>query len=201
MKIHIAFAACVFAAGMTTCALAGEIGRVEINGNEIILNDDNTWEYSGEEVAAPAKCTEIESKVLPVSVCLDPDTWVLANLNGAEEHGFHHKDKDVYVLMITEKQVIDQATLKKAVLANAQNAAGLNKVDTLEDGSASVDGHSFGRIVYRTIVDGIDVTYANYYTSFEGKGTLQIVAFAGSDQFDEARPVIAEVIAGVSIKE
>lgn len=199
-RLAFATAICVLLAGLPALA-EEEIGRVDLNGSEIILYDDNTWEYSGDQVEAPDNCTTVSSQVLPVSVCLDPDQWALANLNGAEEHGFRHKVEDMYVLLITEKDVIERATLKKALLTNAQSAAGLNKVDTLEDGAASVDGYPFGRIVYRTVVDGIDVTYENYYTSFEGKGSLQIVAFAGSERFEDVRSIIAEVIAGVSIDQ
>lgn len=201
MTTRLLVAACLLMAGMTAHAYAAEIGRFELDGSEIILHDDNTWEYSGDQVSAPDNCTTIESKVLPVSVCLDPDQWTLANLNGAEEHGFRHKTEDVYILVITEKDVIGQSTLKKAILTNAQTAAGLNKVETLIDTSASVDGYPFGKMVYRTKIDDLDITYENHYTSFEGKGSLQIVAFAGSDRFDEIHPLIAEVIAGVSVND
>jgi len=180
---------------------ADEIGRVQVDGNEIIIYDDNSWEYSGDQVSAPDNCTVVASDVLPVSVCLDPDQWQLANLNGAEEHGFQNKNYDMYVLMITEKEVIEMEPLKNAILTNAQKAAKLNKVTTLEDEQVSVSGHPFGHIVYRTTVDGIDVTYSNHYTNFPGKGSLQIVSFAGSGQFDEVRPIINEVVAGISVDD
>lgn len=199
MRISLFLATSVLVATAALPALSAEIGRVELDGSQIILHDDQTWEYAGERAAAPDGCTVIASETVPVSLCLDPDKWALANLDGAEEHGFRHKEHEIYVLLISETEVIDMATLKKAVLTNAQTAAGLSKVLTLEDGTASVDGHLFGRIVYRTTVDGIDVTYANYYTSFKSYGSLQIVAFAGTETFDSVRPVVAEVIAGVKI--
>ncbi|MFZ1814527.1 MAG: DUF3157 family protein [Rhizobiaceae bacterium] len=189
------------AAMLPLSALSAEVGRVELDGRTIILNDDNSWEYAGDVAERPANCTSISSKVVPVSVCLDPDSWTLANLNGAEEHGFRHKEHDLYLLMITEKTVIERPSLKKAAITNAQSAAGLNKVNVLEDDSASVDGYPFGRIVYNTIVDGIDITYSNHYTSFEDTGSLQIVIFSGAAQFDSIRPVISEVIAGITVDQ
>ena len=202
MFSRVAVAAFALAACVVTSAWADELGRVRINGSEAILYDDNTWEYAGEEASAPDNCTEIDSAVLPVSVCLDPDKWSLANLNGAEEHSFKLVSDELYILLITEKTVVEMDALKGAIISNAQKAAKLNKVETLEDDSAVVDGHTFGHVVYKTVVDSIRATYENYYTNFPGKGTLQIVAFVtNSDQFENLRPNIAEVIAGVSIKE
>ena len=190
-----------FLAALAAQAMAGELARVEVNGRVVILNDDNSWEYAGDAVGRPANCTEIKSTVVPVAVCLDPDKWTLANLNGAEEHGFRHKEMDLYFLIITEKTVIEKPALKKAAITNAQSAAGLNKVNILQDDAASVGGYPFGHIVYNTIVDGIDITYANYYTSFPDTGSLQLVIFTGAKQFDEAAPVISEVMAGMSVSQ
>ncbi|MEZ5872661.1 MAG: hypothetical protein R3D32_12630 [Nitratireductor sp.] len=183
-------------------ALSDEMGRVEVNGRMVILNDDNTWQFASDDGSArPANCTEIKSEVVPVSVCLDPEKWTLANLNGAEEHGFRHKEHDLYFLMITEKTVIEKPALKKAAITNAQSAAGLNKVNVLEDDAASVGGYPFGHIVYNTIVDGIDITYANYYTSFPDVGSLQLVIFTGAKEFNGIVPVISEVIAGIDVNQ
>ncbi|MEZ5792047.1 MAG: hypothetical protein R3D34_15145 [Nitratireductor sp.] len=183
-------------------ALAGEVARVEVNGRMVILNDDNSWEFASDTGATrPSNCTEIKSTVVPVSVCLDPDKWTLANLNGAEEHGFRHKEHDLYFLMITEKTVIEKPALKKAAITNAQSAAGLNKVNILKDDSASVGGYPFGHIIYNTLVDGIDITYDNYYTSFPDQGSLQLVIFTGAKEFDAAAPVISEVIAGMNVSQ
>ncbi len=178
-------------------ALAEEIGRVELDGRSVILNEDKSWEYaSQDEALAPEGCKEISSAVVPVALCLSEDKWILANLDGAEEHGFRLKDRELYLLLITETEVIDIPTLKKAALVNAQKAAKLNKVNTLEETSASIDGHEFGKIVYQTIVDDIDITYANYHSSFEGAGSVQIVMFAATGEFESFAPEMAEVIAG-----
>lgn len=149
----------------------------------------------------PENCTTISSEVLPVSICLDPDGWALANLDGAEEHGFRRKDHDMFVLMITETDAFDLDTLKKAILTNAQTAAGLHKIKTLEDDRVSIGDKEFGRIVYKAHVNDLDVTYANYYTSFDNKGSLQIVAFAAAEEFDSIRPIIDEVIESIDIAE
>ncbi|MCG6856436.1 MAG: hypothetical protein LJE67_00040, partial [Salaquimonas sp.] len=127
----IAIATALIAATAVASAFADEIGRVRVDGSVVILHDDNTWEYAGKKAVAPGNCTRISSEVLPVSVCLDPDNWQLGNLSGAYEHSFYNKQHDMYVGLITEKQVIELDAFKKAILTNAQSAAKLNKVKTL----------------------------------------------------------------------
>ncbi len=200
---HMVFVVGLVASGVPALVQAAEIGQVTVDGNKVILYDDKTWDYADGEpsVSVPKDCVEIASKVLPVSVCLDPDAWALGGLGEAYEHSFYNKANDMYVGLITEEDVLELDVLNKAILTNAQNAAGLNKVETLEDGSASLSGHEFGKLVYRAISDGVDATFANYYTNFEGKGSLQIVAFAVSEEFDKVRPIIDEVIASVKVTE
>ncbi len=181
-------------------AWSAELGRATVGGKEVIINDDNTWSYAEAATTAPANCTAIKSEVLPVALCLDPAGWALANLEGAAEQSFKRKDTEFYLMLITEKEFFDQPTLKKAVLTNAQNAAGLEKVKTLEDGSATVAGKDFGRIVYQTIIDGLDVTYENYYRGLDGKGSVQFVFFALTSDYAKFRPAIDEAVAGMSVE-
>lgn len=182
----------------TPSSWSAEIGRATVGGKEIIVNDDNTWSYAA--AAGTGNCTAIKSEVLPVSLCLDPVGWGLANLEGAAEQSFKRKDTEFYLMLITEKEFFDQPTLKKAVLTNAQNAAGLEKVKTLDDGTATVSGKPFGRIVYQTIIDGLDVTYENYYSGMDGKGSVQFVFFALTADYEKFRPFIDEAVAGLKVE-
>jgi len=202
--VRAAFISGLIFVGTQAPGFAAEIGRVTVDGNLVILHDDKTWEYAGGEekkVTVPKNCVEISSKILPVSVCLDPDAWALGGLGDDYEHSFYNKEHDMYVGLITEEKVVEKKALRDAILTNAQHASGLNKVKTFEDSSASLSGHEFGKLVFRAISDGVDATFANYYTSFQGKGTLQIVAFAISDEFEKITPVIDEVIASVKIAD
>ena len=145
-------------------------------------------------------CKPIKSEVLPVGVCLDPKGWALANLEGAAEQSFKRSDAEYYLMLITEKDFFDLPTLKKALLTNAQNAAGLEKVKTLQDTTATVDGQEFGKIVYQTIIDGLDVTYENYYMGLEGKGSVQFVFFATTIDYPNFRGLIDQAVAGIEVE-
>jgi hypothetical protein len=183
-------------------ANAAEIGRVEIDGVEVILLDDNTWQYANDgPVAKAGPCTSVESEILPVSLCLHDGKWGFANLGGDAEIKLKVNDEELYLLVITEKTVIKLPDLKKAALGNAQSASGLTKVQVIEDGSAIIDGHGFGKLVYATKVDGIDITYANYYTSFPDEGSLQFVFFAATDQFPDMKDLISEAVSSVKVSK
>jgi len=180
-------------------ARADEIGRITLDGRTVILSDDNTWVYASEKPEVAANCTEVASEVLPVSICLDPDKWTFADLGGEAEYKLRSKTEELYLLIITEETLLSIPTLKKAAITNAQEFSGLTKVKTLLDGSAIFDGQGFGQIEYATTIDGIDITYANYLTSFEDAGSLQLVFFAGTGQFDALRGEISEAMAGIRI--
>ena len=202
IQIRNGWAATAFLAAlcMSSSALSAEIGRANVNGREIIINDDNTWAYAettARKGVKPSQCTEIRSEVLPVAVCLDPGGWVLGNLEGGHEHSFRRKDEDRYMMVITEKDFYPQQTLRDAILINAQKAAGLNKVNVLSETTEILDGKSYNRLVYRTKVDTLDVTYDNFYTGFEGEGSVQLVFFALTSDYDAFKPIIEQTIDGV----
>lgn len=189
-------------------ARADEIGRAQFNGREIILHDDNRWEYAPEDAqqkassaAAAEDCQRIASKVLPVSICLDGGSWAFATLEGSHEQGFRVKDTEHYMMLITEEDYFPLKTLRDAIVTNAQNAAGLQKVDILVDGTAELNGSSFGHIVYRTTIDGLDITYDNYYSGLEGKGSLQYIFFAETPEYDSYVPMIEQAAAGITVAE
>lgn len=188
---------------------AAEIGRTEIGGRTVVIDDNGTWSYadqaSGGVSSTPARsggdCQSIESSVLPVSLCLDEQNWVLGNVEGNAEHNFRRKDGELYLMMITEKDYFPQKTLRDAILINAQNAAGLKKVNVLEEKTVEIGGHSFDRIVYRTTVDNLDVTYDNYYSGIEGKGSVQFVFFSLTEEYQGFKPAIEETSGGFAVNQ
>lgn len=200
ISARLAFLCLVSIASVPVAALSAEIGRVELDGRSIILNDDNTWTYadSGSGPSAAA-CTRIDSTALPVGVCLDPAIWERAELGGAPEHSFKVKNAERYLMLITEKDFFPNPTLRDAILKNAQSAAGLEKVKILDEGEELIGGAKFSRIVYRTVVDGLDVTYSNHYTGFVGKGSVQFVFFAESADNEAFAPEMAKVVSALVV--
>lgn len=146
-------------------------------------------------------CETIDSQVLPVSICLDEAVWSLGNTEGEKEHSFRRKDHEHYLLVITEKDYFPQKTLRDAILVNAQNAAGLKKIEVRNELTANVGGRIFDRIVYRASIDGLDVTYDNYYLGLEGAGSVQFVFFSLTDEYEAFKPVIEQTAQGIAVKQ
>lgn len=149
--------------------------------------------------AAPTDCETLRSEVLPVSVCLSDQVWALGNTEGEKEMSFRRKDNEHYMLVITEKDFFPQEKLREAILINAQNAAGLKKAQVIEDAKAQLDGNEFDRIVYRATIDGLDITYDNYYRGLEGQGSVQFVFFSLTDEYQAFKPVIEQTVQGVQV--
>ncbi len=152
--------------------------------------------------AAPAAdCVEIASKVVPMSVCLAADDWAYADINDDAEHAIRNLKREVYLMMLTENQAFTMDQMKQAIMINIQSAAKLNKVETVEDTQTEIDGHPFGDIVYRAKIGDVEVTYENYYTSFPGTGSGQVVMFASTAEFDELRPIMKDVYATLHVTD
>lgn len=178
-----------------------ELGVTVFKGKKIILDDDGTWQYENRDSQNQStNCTTLSSDVVPYSICLSEDNWTFADLGGESEITLKHKDHELYMLTITERIVHEMPVLKKAAISNAQAASGLTKVNVLEDKPVTIDDHDFGKLVYRTKVDGIDITYANFYSNFEDIGSIQLIFFAGSGQFDDLRSSIDHAVSKITVE-
>ena len=185
---------------LSNLASAAELTRFTFDGKEIILFDDKTWEFADNTPATAAPdCEVVNSEKLPISICLNPEIWTFATLSGDHEVAVKVKDRELYLLMITEKQFIETGAFKKAIIANAQNVSGLTKVQTLAEESVVLDLYNFGRLVYTTKVDGLPVTFDNYYSNIKDKGSFQFVFFAGRDDFESHKQTIADAVGGIKV--
>lgn len=183
---------------------SAELGRVNLNGRQIIINDDNSWAYVTENstastAKAPEGCTEIPSKILPMKFCLDADKWALAEINDVAELQFKVKDQEIYAMIITETSLMPEKQLKEAILANGQNAAGLNKIEIIKDVKKSEVREDFPNFAYNANIDGALITYDNYYKTIPHKGIVQIIMFSGQSDYQNALPYMNEFIAGVTV--
>ncbi len=185
-------------------AFSAEIGRVTLDGKQIILNSDNTWEYvtkqAGGEGKGDSNCVVVKSKTLPVAICLDEETWKLGAKGGAAEHNFSTKDNNLFLLMITENSEIPLDAFEKAIVANAQKAAGLRPVEVLVNERIDAFGLKWGRMVYVANIEGLEIKYENYFTTLDGKGSVQYVFYATNDNFASKEGDIERAIKQISIE-
>lgn len=183
---------------------AGEVGRVTLDGKQIILHDDNTWEFvagsNSTASADKADCVEIKSKTLPTSICLDEKVWHLGANGGAAEHNFTTGDDKLFLLMITEDAEIPLDKFEKAITANAQKAAGLNPVDVQIKERIDAFGIKWGRMVYVANIDGLKIKYENFFTTLKDKGSVQYVFYATPEDYADKEPEIEKAIKRIAIR-
>ena len=187
-------------ASISVSAFSAEIGRVDVNGKEVILMDDNTWKYSGVMADNDFPCTTIEAKTMPISFCLAEDSWTNADLNDDAELQFKLLDETLFGMVIVDSSVIPKRSFRKTILDNAKIAAGKNPVNIIEENSVVIGGQKLNKIRYQLLLGDMDITYINYYAGIKGKGSVQMLFFMETVLVNEKLPDIAEVLAKVKIQ-
>lgn len=181
--------------------IAGEKGRVQLNGREVILFDDNTWKFSSEPVSKTNKdCVLIKSTTLPVTICLDDTVWTNGDSNDAAELSFVTKDKTLFLLVITGTDEVQLDAFEKAIVANAQGAAGKKPVDVKSKERLDAHGLEWGRMVYDADSEDIKIRYENYFTTIKGKGSVQFVFYTTPDQYSVASLQIGKASKNIGLE-
>ncbi len=184
--------------------MAAEIGRAQLNGREIILSHDKTWKYAtgsnGANVSSSNDdCVRIKSKTLPVSICLNEDIWKLDRAVGDAEFIFSTKDGNLYLMMVTETIEIPLKALERAIITNAQRAAGLKLIEVAVKERLDAVGLKWGRMVYTASIEGLIITYENRFTTIKGKGSVQFVFFSTPDKYKAAGSEIQKATKQITI--
>ena len=182
---------------MTSVTYAQLKGVTE-NGDEILLYNDNTWQYINQEIikeieiatnekvfvkGANAKFS-VKSKTTPFSVWINPKKWKFTNKtdNEASEFEFNLKNEDLYGMMITERSEIPLESLGQVAYDNAKDVA--PDVRIVNNEYRSVNGIKVLMMEMSGSTNGYKFTYVGYYFSNE-KGSVQLVLYTGTNMRDE----------------
>lgn len=185
---------------ISVSAFSAEIGRVDVNGKEVILMDDNSWKYSGAMADSVVQCTVKKSKTFPISICLADDNWTKADVNDEAEIQFKLLDNTLFGMVIVDGTQLTNRSFKRQILDNAKVAAGKNPVNIVSESSSVIGGKKLSKIQYQLMLGELDVTYINYYGGIKGKGAVQLIFFMETAFVGEKLPDIAEVLAKVKIQ-
>ncbi len=198
--IHIFLVAGVLAL-ISSQVIAAEKGRVQLNGREVILFDDNTWKFSSDAVSSANKdCVLIKSTTLPVNICLDETVWKNGDSNDAAELSFVTKDEALFLLVITETDEVQLDAFEKAIVVNAQSAAGKKPVEVKSKERLDAHGLEWGRMVYDADIEDIKIRYENYFTTIKGKGSVQFVFYTTPDHYSVASLQIGKASKNIGIE-
>lgn len=200
LKITKFVTAFLLATSISVSAFAGEIGRMDVNGKEVILMDDKTWKYSGVLADVNTACSVIKAKSFPISFCLSGDTWTKANVNEQAEIQFKLFDDSLFGIVIANKAVKPNKAFRTKILANAKSIAAGGAVNIVEESSSVVGGNKLNKIRYQLMLGELDVTYFNYYAGIKDKGSVQIIFFMETASVNEKMPHIKQVLAKAKIQ-
>jgi hypothetical protein len=126
-----------------------------------------------------AACTEISSKTIALTGCIDSE-WQPIEGTGAQEFSYLTADQNFGLMLITEKEVIPTAQFREAIIQNAIKGSGgtADDVKTVRERLVSIDGKPFNVIEYTIPNSGNPILFQNYYYSAPGYGSLQILAYS-----------------------
>jgi hypothetical protein len=132
-------------------------------------------------VAAPAlaDCTDISSKTLKLTGCVDKE-WVAGTGTGAQEFVYNTADQNFGLMVITETDAFPGTTFHDAIIANAVKGAGgkQDDVKVVSERIENIDGKPFNVLEYTLANDGNPILFQNYYYSQPGLGSIQILGYS-----------------------
>jgi len=180
-----------------------QINAITDTGDEVILFDDNTWEYVDidfeEKSEIPINNKEflkdekskflVKSKRVDFGVWMNPKIWSFKKGTESDEYEFlfQKKSGDLYAILISEKLQIPVETLKEVAVENAKSVA--TNVKILKEEYRTVNGKQLLMIQMSANIQGLKLIYYGYYYS-DSSGTVQLLAYTGENLFDESKDEI-----------
>ena len=184
--------AALFAA--VSAASAAEIGRMEIDGQTIIIEDDYTWHH-------PVTCTKAQTFVsteVGISVCVPAADWVQAQTEEGHEFTFYSADDNFGLALINEPDFTSNSRLRELILENARAASTTSPVDVVAEYEVKVAGRTWQLIEFTLAFGATTFHFVNAYTTGEGYGSSQIAVWTLPNLVEELYTRANDVIAGVS---
>lgn len=191
-----------------------QIRALTSEGDEVILYEDGTWKYADTSISAskeisinPATFTQsnqatfsVKSKILPVSVMIDPKKWSFSKGKEGEsaEFNFASKDKEVHAIAITEEFEIPLLTLRRIAIENAREAA--PDIALVKEEYRTVNGVKVLCMQMHGTIEGISFTYLGYYYSGE-KGVCQLITYTAQKSFAKYEKYMEEFLNGFVVKQ
>jgi|AntAceMinimDraft_6_1070360.scaffolds.fasta_scaffold00009_49 hypothetical protein len=181
----------LFASNAQQSALTG-------NGDEVLLYDDGTWEYSNDSlntadiISVNDKLFEkskkssflVKSKKTNSGIYINPKDWSFTKgVNNADaEYEFQAKGQDIYGMLITEKTPIQVESLVDIAFQNAKGA--LTQVKRTQIEYRTINGLEVIHMQMEGVISGINIVYFGYYFSND-TGSIQLLTYTSNVLFED----------------
>ena len=128
---------------------------------------------------AAAACTDIASKTIALSGCIDSE-WQPLEGSGAQEFLYQTADGNFALMVVTEAESFPMGQFRDAILKNAVTGSGAAPEDVTVVGErvVSIDDKPFNVIEYQVPLDDNLLRFQNFYYSAAGLGAVQILAYS-----------------------
>ncbi|MGD1889756.1 MAG: hypothetical protein ACFB15_04015 [Cyclobacteriaceae bacterium] len=176
----------------------GQQKAITDTGVEVILFDDNTWQYQNEEEDKPTEIPTndkeftkdekatflLKSSKLNVGFWIDPKEWSFtkAKDNPDAEYELSRKNEDLLAMILTEKIEIPLKTLKTIAVDNAKAFA--PDATIIKEEYRTVNGLKVLMLQINGSMQGIKFSYYGYYFT-SSNGTVQFITYTAQNLLDE----------------
>ena len=182
-------------------------------GEEVILNNDGTWQLSSNNQKILIKIGINKNKFtkpksssfLLKSIKNNSAYWINTNKwafkkatgNSESEYGLQLKGKDLYGMTIAEGVEIELEALTDIAISNAKNAAPDIKVVKKE--YRMVNGKKVIYMEMRGTIKSIKFTYLGYYYS-DKSGSTQLITYTATNLVEKYKSEIFDLLNGLTTK-
>ena len=180
------------------------------NGDEVLLNNDGTWEYLKESYnhfdsiptnaqlfkKAAGLTFSINSKVIPISIFYNTSKWTISKADSPLEYKFNHKKSEIYGMLISEKIEVPIENLRDIAYQNALTVA--PNCQIIKEDFRMVNGKKVFFMQMNGTTQGVKFSYLGYYYSDEN-GTFQLVTYTSQNLLAKVQPEMFELLNGVVI--
>lgn len=174
--------------------LISQTNAVTEYGDQVVLYDDGTWQYTDEELNIDVEIPQnlnpfikpekanflLKSNQFNVGIWLNSKKWKFSKASDNEdaEYEVTLKGEDLYGTVITEKVEIPLEALREIALSNAKDVAPDTKIDFEE--YRNVNGARVLMLEMSGTISGINFAYIGYYFSNKN-GTIQIILYTAKN--------------------
>lgn len=205
--MKLAFTAIILLLSMTSYASQRAITDT---GEEIILNDDGTWQLSNNsQITSKTIGTNKknftkpkESSFLLKSIKNNSAYWINTNKwafkkatgNPEAEYELQLKSEDLYGMIIAEGIEIELEALTDLAISNAKSAA--PDINVVKKEYRMVNGKKVIYMEMRGTIQSIKFTYLGYYYS-DKSGSTQLITYTATNLIEKYQSDIFDLLNGL----
>lgn len=180
-------------------------------GQEVILNDDGTWNYLNSEDEEPSLKISLnseefnksedsnfllKSKKNNIGFWLNSKKWEFkkAESNPDAEYELQRRGEDLYGLILTEKIEVPLENLRNIALENGKDVA--PDLQIVKEEYRIVNGQKILLLQMNGTMQGIKISYYNYYFS-NSNGSTQFMTYTSQNLLNSYLKDCEELLNGL----